>query len=82
MEKLLLRPSEAADILGLARAQVYVLCSRGVLPAIRIGRSVRLPVAGLREYVNALAGTQRGRKQKLGRPETTLGELEGSDTLP
>lgn len=76
MEKLLLRPSEAADVLGLARAQVYLLCSRGVLPAIRIGRSVRIPVAGLREYVNALAGTQRGRKQQLGRPETTLGGLE------
>jgi len=42
MEKLLLRPEEAAQLLGLGRATVYELIAAGSLPGVRIGRSIRL----------------------------------------
>ncbi len=57
MEKLLLRPTEAAEILGLGRAQVYLMCARGELPSVRIGKSVRVPADKLRAYVQKLSGT-------------------------
>jgi excisionase family DNA binding protein len=52
-DKLLLRPTEAAEALGLSRATVYELLARGEIPSLRIGRSVRVPVDRLREWVQA-----------------------------
>lgn len=51
MERLLLRPAEAAELLGLGRSTVYELLSAGSLPAIRVGSSVRIPAAALRQWV-------------------------------
>ncbi len=51
MERLLLRPAEAAEVLGLGRSKVYELLSAGSLPAIRVGSSVRIPAAALRRWV-------------------------------
>ena len=44
MEKLLLRPVEAAEVIGIGRSKVYELLSSGELPSIRVGASVRVPV--------------------------------------
>ena len=54
MERILLRPVEAAEMLGLSRAQVYVLCARGLLPSVRIGTSVRLPAESVLELIKTL----------------------------
>ncbi len=51
METVLLRPREAAELLGLSRSQVYSLCRRGELPTVRIGASVRVPRRALEEWV-------------------------------
>lgn len=51
MEQLLLRPSEAADAIGVGRATVYALIRRGELPAVRIGESVRIPAEELKKWV-------------------------------
>jgi excisionase family DNA binding protein len=51
VEKLLLRPEEAAQMLGLGRAQVYGMCQRGELPCVRLGRSVRIPADRLRSWL-------------------------------
>jgi excisionase family DNA binding protein len=50
-ERLLLRIPEAAQRLGLGRSTVYQLIAAGHLPIIRIGRAVRIPVAGLTHWV-------------------------------
>jgi len=52
MDKLLLRPVEVAEIVGVGRSKVYELISAGELPSIRLGGSVRVPVDQLREWVN------------------------------
>ncbi len=51
MEKLLLRPTEAADAIGIGRSKVYELLASGELPSIRIGGSVRVPVDALRAWI-------------------------------
>lgn len=48
---MLLRVSEVADELRLARSFVYHLIQVGELPVVRIGRSVRVPRAALEEWV-------------------------------
>ena len=55
MDRLLLRPTEAAEALGLGRAKAYQLIRDGELPSVRIGKSVRVPAAQLREWVERQA---------------------------
>ena len=51
MERLLLRPAEVADILGIGRSKTYDLIARGVIPSVRIGCSVRVPLDRLRSWI-------------------------------
>jgi excisionase family DNA binding protein len=51
MDKLLLRPTEAADVIGVGRSKVYELIAKGVIPSVRIGSSVRVPVDALRAWI-------------------------------
>ena len=52
MEKLLLRPTEVAEVLGLGRSMVYALLAEGILPGIRVGKSIRIPAEALRRWVD------------------------------
>jgi excisionase family DNA binding protein len=47
----LLTPLEVQQILGLSRSTVYRLLSNGLLPTVRIQRSVRVPLRLLREWI-------------------------------
>ena len=53
MDKLLLRPAEAAEAIGVGRSKVYELLASGELPSIRVGSSIRVPVDALREWIAA-----------------------------
>jgi excisionase family DNA binding protein len=53
MDKLLLTPTEAATQIGIGRTRIYDLIARGVIPSVRIGRSRRVPLDALREWVSA-----------------------------
>jgi len=55
MERLLLRPQEAAELMGIGRSKVYELLSDGTLPSVRVGHSVRVPLEGLRQWVEERA---------------------------
>jgi excisionase family DNA binding protein len=48
---LLLRPSEAAELIGVGRTRIYALIGGGVIPSLRIGRSVRVPADGLKDWI-------------------------------
>ncbi|HEV3330620.1 MAG TPA: helix-turn-helix domain-containing protein [Bryobacteraceae bacterium] len=48
---LLLRGVEVAEALGISRALAYRWMQTGVLPVVRINRSVRVPVESLEEWV-------------------------------
>jgi excisionase family DNA binding protein len=50
-EQVLLRPIEAAKMLGCSRTRIYELCHSGDLPHVRLGgSSIRIP----REAINSL----------------------------
>ena len=52
MERLLLRPNEACEVLGIGKTKLYELMAAGELPVVRIGRSPRFPVKALRKWVD------------------------------
>jgi excisionase family DNA binding protein len=52
-ERLLLRVSEAAELIGVSRSMAYVMVARGELPVVRIGKAIRIPMAGLRRWIEA-----------------------------
>ncbi len=54
MEKLLLSPEEAAELLGVGRSRLYDLMRKRELLSVQIGKSRRVPVAALRAYVERL----------------------------
>jgi len=47
----LLRPEEAAQILGVSRATLYQLIRAGKMPSVKIGRSRRIHAEALRKWV-------------------------------
>jgi excisionase family DNA binding protein len=49
---LLLRAAEVAAVLGVGRSTVYELIVRGELPAVRIGRLVRVPAPALERWID------------------------------
>ena len=59
MEKLLLRPVEAAEAIGISRSKIYELLASGELPSVRIGASVRVPVEALRAWIAEQLDTRR-----------------------
>jgi excisionase family DNA binding protein len=61
VDKLLLTPREAAQLLGISRSMLYELLRRGEIASVRIGRSRRVPRAALSAFVDQLhLGDPRG----------------------
>jgi excisionase family DNA binding protein len=52
---LLLTVEQAGQVLAIGRTAVYALLGSGVLASVRIGRSRRIPLAALKDYVTRLA---------------------------
>lgn len=52
MEKLALRVEEACKLVGIGKTKGYELCATGQWPTIRIGRAVRVPVDGLKRWMD------------------------------
>lgn len=53
LERLLLRPAEAAEILGVSRSKLYELVAARKLPSVRLddGRLIRIPLSALKALV-------------------------------
>ena len=68
----LITVSEAAELLRLRPARVYQLAREGILPAVHVGRQVRLEEQALRDWIarggQALSGGwRRSPTQNTGR---------------
>lgn len=57
MEKLLLTPEDAADLLSIGRSKLYELIGDGRLASVRIDASRRVPMSALVEFVERLQET-------------------------
>ena len=51
---MLVRPEDAARVLGVGRTKVYELMRSGALRSVRVGGLRRIPVAALDEFVARL----------------------------
>lgn len=56
-ERLLLTVEEASEALALSRTTLYQLLATGVIARVKVGRSTRIPIDGLRRFVNERAAT-------------------------
>ncbi len=63
---LLLRAEEAARLLGLGRSKVFEMLASGELPAVRVGRAVRVSRASLERWV----------RDQTGEPETVRTDID------
>jgi excisionase family DNA binding protein len=54
VDKLLLTPSEAAEVLSISRSKLYELISQRRLSTVRIDTSRRVPVLALNEFIQHL----------------------------
>ena len=51
-ECLLLRPTEAAELLGVGRARLYELISARAIVVVRVGRRNRISVRALHDWID------------------------------
>jgi len=51
MERLLLKPLEAAQVLGIGRSLMYELIARGEIPSVRLGRCLRVSRESLQKWI-------------------------------
>lgn len=63
MEKLLLKPSEVTQILGIGRSLVYELIARKEIPSVRIGRCIRVPSESLQQWLKDQENGQSNTKE-------------------
>jgi excisionase family DNA binding protein len=52
MERLLYKPAEVGELIGVSRARAYELIAANVIPSIKIGSSIRVPADALRAWVD------------------------------
>ncbi len=52
--QLLLKPEDAARVLGIGRTKLYMLIGEGRIGSVRIGGSRRVPVEALEEFIRGL----------------------------
>jgi excisionase family DNA binding protein len=57
--RLLLKPEEAAMVLGVSRSTLYELLAAGAVESVHIGKSRRVPVTALERYVERLCTEQQ-----------------------
>ena len=56
--RLLLRPEEGAEAIGVSRARFYELMAAGHIKSIKIGRSRRVPITELNNWIAAELAAQ------------------------
>jgi excisionase family DNA binding protein len=54
VDRLLLTPEAAAEIIGVGRTKLYELLRVGAIESVRIGRARRVPADALHDYVTRL----------------------------
>lgn len=63
-EPLLLTVTEAASLLRISRNSAYLLISRNELPAIRLGRAIRVPYEALEASIRGASFADAGQPDR------------------
>jgi len=51
-DRLVMKPTEVAEALDCSKTTVYELIHSGQLPSVRIGKDMRVPVAGVQQFID------------------------------
>ena len=51
LTRLLLRPEEGADAIGVSRARFYTLLAEGRIKSMKVGRSRRIPLSEIQHWI-------------------------------
>jgi excisionase family DNA binding protein len=54
VDRLLLTPEDAAEVIGVGCTKLYELLRTGAIESVRIGRARRIPADALHDYVTRL----------------------------
>ena len=57
-DRLLLRPEEVAELIGVGRTKVYELMGSGLIRSVKIGSSRRVPRIAVDEFVAGLIAAE------------------------
>jgi len=57
LNKLLVTPDEAAELLSIGRSKLYELLAEGAVESVRVGTCRRIPVQALKDFVSSLRHT-------------------------
>ena len=60
VERILYRPGEAAEAIGISRSRLYELMNSGEIPSVKVGNVKRVPVDKLREWVEQQSNAAQG----------------------
>ena len=52
-QRLMLRPTEAAEAIGVSRSKAYELIAAGQIPSVMVGGCVRVPVEALKAWITS-----------------------------
>lgn len=52
VDRLMLRPTEVAESIGVSRSKVYELINSGEIPSMMVGKTRRVPLDRLREWMD------------------------------
>lgn len=52
-DRLMLRPIEVADAIGVSRSKSYELIATGEIPSVKVGGCTRVPVDALKTWINS-----------------------------
>lgn len=66
IEKLMYRVNEFAEAIGVSRSKAYEMIARGEVPTVRVGGSVRVPVANVRKWIEANVSAAGAEKSAQG----------------
>jgi excisionase family DNA binding protein len=50
-QRLMLRPGEFGEAIGVSRSKAYELIASGAVPSVKVGGCVRVPVDALRAWI-------------------------------
>jgi excisionase family DNA binding protein len=50
-DRLMLRPVEAGEAIGVSRSKAYELIAAGEIPSVKVGGCVRVPVDALKRWI-------------------------------
>ena len=56
--KILLSPDETCEVIGVKRSTLFKMLETGDIPSIKIGRLRRIPVEGIRQWVQRQVAAQ------------------------